>query len=250
MQLVISEPDYATRRALISAYCRRYDGVNAGNTRRFAGHAFSYSDWDSLGKLEFRFVEVAGPTAKRINPLLSGKRLWGDAFLNELNYYVFVEVNPADTSKVIHVIDMRNGKRIRRIKTHKDFHSHRPGTRELLLHLTFNEMVWSRYNIDTGTETEFFTGGYKGYVSADGRCLFPVDDWSSIGLVDIASGELLDRKTKRHLSRYATKVTMLHVIRFEPKRPRLFVLLMRQQYLAYRLLIKEKLIQIDVEEER
>ncbi|NOZ22120.1 MAG: hypothetical protein GXP25_13660 [Planctomycetes bacterium] len=51
-------------------------------------------------------------------------------------------------------------------------------------------------------------------------------------------------------SDYATKMNVLHVTRFEPRRAQLYILLMKHQYLAYRFLIKEKPIPIAVGEAR
>lgn len=248
MKLLVTQPGYATKRSLLSRYNKRYAQAGTERRRRFAGHTFVSSEWHTYGKLEYRMVTVEGPHADRINACLNGKALSRDAFVGEWGWYVFAEISLPDMGHVLHVFDMETGERLLRHETDKTFHAPRPGRRELLLHSRHSDRIWSRFDIDSGRETEFFAGGYEGYVSADGRLLFPVADWSFVGLVDIDSGTLLDKKTKRHLARYATRVLILRVIRFEAETPRLFLLLMKRQSLAYRSLIKETLVQIDVDE--
>ena len=92
----------------------------------------------------------------------------------------------------------------------------------------------------------YLRGGNEFYLSADGNLFFPVDGASQIGLVDLVTGQCLDAKNKRHFSRYATKVTILHVIHFDPQQSRLFVLLMKQQELSFAKLKNEVCIELTV----
>jgi hypothetical protein len=125
-------------------------------------------------------------------------------------------------------------------------HGVRPGTAELLCR-RWTSPDWFLLDIQSGRGRQVDSFGEEAFLSADGRFMFAVESWSSIGLVDLEEGIPLDRKNKRHLSRFATKVKVIEVINFDPFVPKMELLLMKRQDLSLTSLKKEVCVRLTVE---
>lgn len=195
-------------------------------------------------------LSVTGPRQESINTFLQNRMILSYFFVPALNSLVVSELVPDPQcvfEQQVHCIHLGTGENDGVDLQGASVKGVRPGTAELLVR---NEPTgeWSLFDISDGRMRPLGTRGFECFLSADGRLLFLSDRWSSVSLIDLDSGKELDEKNKRHFCRYATKVKIIEAIHFDPDKPCLFLLLMKQQELSLTSLRKEACIQLTIEE--
>ena len=192
-------------------------------------------------------LEMEGPWAGEINRFLRDRMWVGYFYLPALNGLVVEEMKDAGRMliKRHHFVNLATGTIAPLDIPDATIKGVRGEGPELLL-LSGGSWEWRLFNVQSGTDRIVSSFGVDGYVSADGAYFFPVERWSSIGLVDLANGTLLDRKNKRHFSKYATKVRIIQVLDFDSHEPSLTLLLMKKLELSYRALRDEVCVRLSL----
>ena len=216
-------------------------------TQVFGKHTVHQSELRWYVKAAYEELHVTGPGEDEINRYLTGRMCVGLFHVATLNSLVVEEMLPDQPlCSKLHIIDLAKATSSESVSIDGSVHSVRPGTAELLCR-RWTSPDWFLLDIRSGQGRRVSSFGEEAYLSADGRFMFPVESWSSIGLVDLEEGALLDRKNKRHLSRFATKVKIIEVINFDPYVPEMEFLLMKRQDLSLTSLKKEVCVRLTVE---
>lgn len=230
-KLVITPVEPSEYRRLIKKHL--HESLHPPDPPRFifGDHIVKKSSWLEYVQLAYQYIELEGPRAEQINIFLKNRKCTGLHYVSAIHCLIMEEVMTDiwDLPRQLHVINLKSGQIDRTFSCEGNVLGVRPNTAELLVRVWQKSVKeWLLVNIQDGTQRQVCTFGWNAYLSADGRFFFPVEDWASIGLVDLTDGILLDRKNKRHFSKYATKVKIIHEISFDPDAPSLVVLLARK----------------------
>lgn len=208
------------------------------------------SEMEEYVKAAFIRLQVSGPGHESINAFLKDRMITNHFFVPKIKSMVIVELIPNPESlfdRVVYCLHLATGTAHCLNLQNNCIRGVRTDTAELIVQLERSDSTkwqWALFDITTGTIRKVFQGGNEYYLSTDGNFFFPVESSSQIACIDLASGQTLDLKNKRHFSRYATKVKIIRVIHFDPDEPCLYVLLMRQQELAFTTLKNETCIKL------
>lgn|GEM_PF-1965240 len=249
-KLVISPVKRSVSRKLIRQHLRDID--HAIKEYTYGDHIVYKSEMEEYVKAAFFRLKVFGPCQEIVNEFLENRMIFKQFFVPKINSMVVEELVPRPRRLfdiVVHRINFDTGE-TSRVDLHGDrIRGVRTNTAELIVQLEqSNSSYWEWILVDLlqGKRRSVIKGGNEFYLSADGNLFFPVDAASQISLVDLVTGQRLDAKNKRHFSRYATKVKILHVVHFDPEKPCLFVLLMKQQELSFAKLKNEVCVELSV----
>lgn len=249
-KLVISPVERTVSRKLIRQHLRDLDQEVKEYT--CGEHIVFVSEMEEYVKAAYTRLKTTGPCRETVNGFLENRMIVRHFYVPEINSLVVEELipNPGRIfDVVVHRISFDTGATSR-----VDLHGYRvkgvrPNTAELIVQLEQSdtpEWQWSLFDLHSGNRRPVYKGGDEFYLSADGNLFFPVESWSRIGMVDLVTGKQLDVRNKRHFSRYATKVKILHVVHFDPEQPCLYVILMKQQELSFASLKNEVCIRLAV----
>ena len=249
-KLVISTVKRSVSQKLIRQHLGDIDHIVEEYT--YGDHIVYNSEMEEYVKAAFFRLRVSGPCQEIVNKFLENRMIIKHFFVPKINSMVVEELVPNPRRQfdiVVQRISFDTGA-TSRVDIHGDrIRGVRTNAAELIVQLeqsNSSHWEWALFDLLKGKRRSVFKGGNEFYLSADGNLFFPVDGASQIGLVDLVTGQRLDAKNKRHFSRYATKVKILHVIHFDPEQPCLFVLLMKQQELSFAKLKNEVCIELTV----
>jgi hypothetical protein len=249
-KFIISTVERASYQKLLRRYLQDCDRVVQKHA--CGDHTVIESEMEEYVKAAYIRLKVSGPCQEIVNEFLENRMIIQHFFVPKINSLVVEELVPNRERLfdiVVHRISLDTGAASRVDLGGYCVRGVRTNTAELIVQNEqsgSSEWQWTLFDLHSGKRRPVYKGGDEFYLSADGNLFFPVDRASQIGLVDLSSGQTLDAKNKRHFSRYATKVKILHVIHFDSEQSCLFVILMKQQALSFASLKNEVCIKLAV----